>query len=84
LPHWRRFNCNLPTRGDDAAIQEVEWAAAEVADTIPEGEPVWVGLDVAWKWDTTAAGPGQHTLTAVATDEAGNQTTSSPVQVIVA
>jgi phage terminase large subunit-like protein len=57
LPHWRRFNCNLPTRGDDAAIQEVEWAAAETGDAIPEGEPVWVGLDVAWKWDTTAIVP---------------------------
>jgi len=57
LQHWRRFNCNLPTRGDDAAIQEVEWAGAAVADGIPEGEPVWVGLDVAWKWDTTAIVP---------------------------
>jgi hypothetical protein len=24
---------------------------------IPAGEPVWLGLDVAWKWDTTAAVP---------------------------
>ena len=26
-------------------------------DGIPPGEPVWLGLDVAWKYDTTAAVP---------------------------
>lgn len=25
--HWRRFVCNLPTRGESAAIQEAEWFA---------------------------------------------------------
>ena len=34
-------------------------------------------------WDTTAASNGSHTLTAVARDAAGNQTTSSPVSVTV-
>jgi phage terminase large subunit-like protein len=57
LSHWRRFVCNLPTRSDSAAITEVEWYAAKTADTIPVGEPIWLGLDVAWKWDTTAAVP---------------------------
>src|SRR5450631_989396 len=57
LPHWRRFVCNLPTRSDMAAIQESEWAAAETEELIPIGAPVWVGLDVAWKWDTTAIVP---------------------------
>jgi phage terminase large subunit-like protein len=57
LAHWRRMNCNLPTRGEDAAITEDEWNAARSTEAIPEGEPVWVGLDVAWKWDTTAAVP---------------------------
>lgn len=52
--HWRRFVCNLPTRGDRAAVQEREWDAAAAKEAIPEGEPVWLGLDVAWKWDTTA------------------------------
>lgn len=55
--HWARFVCNLPQRGNDAAIQEVEWESAQVEDEIPEGEPIWVGLDVAWKWDTTAIVP---------------------------
>lgn len=57
LGHWRRFVCNLPTRADDAAIQEAEWFAAQTTDQIPPGVPVDVGLDVAWKWDTTAAVP---------------------------
>ena len=57
LAHWRRFVCNLPTRADDAAITEAEWAAAKTTEQIPEGEPIWIGLDVAWKYDTTAAVP---------------------------
>ena len=57
MNHWRRFVCNLPTRSNDAAIQEAEWFGAKVDEDIPEGEPVAVGLDVAWKWDTTAAVP---------------------------
>lgn len=57
LAHWRRMVCNLPTRGDNAAIQEAEWRAAATTDNIPDGTPVWLGLDVAWKWDTTAAVP---------------------------
>jgi phage terminase large subunit-like protein len=57
MPHWRRFVCNLPTRSDMAAITEFEWAAAKTTEKIPRGEPVWVGLDVAWKLDTTAIVP---------------------------
>ena len=30
---------------------------AIVPDEIPEGERIWAGLDVAWKWDTTALVP---------------------------
>jgi phage terminase large subunit-like protein len=57
LPHWRRFTCNLPTRSEAAAIQEAEWHAAASAELIPAGEPIWAGLDLAWKWDTTALVP---------------------------
>lgn len=57
LAHWRRFVCNLPTRADSAAITEAEWAAAMSDEGIPEQEPIWAGLDVAWKWDTTAIVP---------------------------
>lgn len=57
LQHWRRFVCNLPTRDSTAAIQEAEWHAARTDDAIPDGTPVWVGADIAWKWDTTAFVP---------------------------
>jgi phage terminase large subunit-like protein len=57
LSHWRRFVCNLPTRADNSAITEAEWHGAATDEVIPAGEPVYLGLDVAWKWDTTAAVP---------------------------
>lgn len=57
LAHWLRFVCNRATRADNAAITEAEWAAAQTDDVIPVGQHVAVGLDVAWKWDTTAAVP---------------------------
>lgn len=57
LPHWRRFVCNLPTRSASAAVTEAEWAAAYSPETIPPRAPKWAGLDVAWKWDTTALVP---------------------------
>jgi phage terminase large subunit-like protein len=57
LAHWRRFTCNLPTRGEMAAIQEGEWYGAAVEDLIPEGEPIWLGLDLGWVYDTTAMVP---------------------------
>lgn len=56
LQHWRRMNCNLPTRSEKAAIQEAEWFAAANGG-IPPGERIWLGLDLGWKWDTTAAVP---------------------------
>jgi phage terminase large subunit-like protein len=57
LTHWRRFTCNLPTRSDSAAITEAEWTRATTTEVIPEGVPIWLGMDVAWKWDTTAIVP---------------------------
>lgn len=57
--HWLRFVCNRATRTEAAAIGEAEWLAAEYQDEPPEpGEraPV-VGLDVGWRWDTTAIAP---------------------------
>lgn len=57
LGHWRRFVCNLPTRSDSSAITESEWVNARTDEPFPTGAPIWVGLDVAWKWDTTAIVP---------------------------
>jgi hypothetical protein len=57
LAHWKRFVCNMPTRSDEAAITEAEWYGARTDVEIPEGQSVWLGLDVGWKWDTTAMVP---------------------------
>ena len=57
MGHWRRLTCNLPTRAENAAITEAEWYGAQVNEDIPAGERVTVGLDLAFKHDTTAAVP---------------------------
>lgn len=57
LAHWRRFVCNLPTRSEFAAVQETEWFAAVTDEKIPRGTPIWLGLDLGWKNDTTAMVP---------------------------
>lgn len=58
LPHWRRFVCNQPDRGEHAAISSQEWARA-ATDRRPEpGETIFgVGIDLGWTWDTTAIVP---------------------------
>jgi phage terminase large subunit-like protein len=55
--HWSRFVCNRPTRTLAAAITEGEWESRKATTPIPPDVPLWVGLDVAWQWDTTAAVP---------------------------
>jgi hypothetical protein len=42
------------------------------------------GSTYQWKWDSTSASKGAHTLTALATDVAGNLATSTAVPVTVA
>jgi phage terminase large subunit-like protein len=54
---WSRFTCNLAARASEAAITEREWAAARSDVKIPAGVPVWAGLDLGWKLDTTALVP---------------------------
>ncbi len=54
---WRRLKCNLPTRSVQAAITDDEWGRARVDGRIPARASVDLGLDVAFKWDTTAAVP---------------------------
>jgi phage terminase large subunit-like protein len=57
LADWKRLKCNRPTRSVQTAITDKEWDDAQTEDEIPAGEPVICGLDVAWKWDTTALVP---------------------------
>lgn len=56
---WARFACGVWTPGEDSAIGAKEWAAlARPGLEIPEGaEGVVIGVDLGWKWDTTALVP---------------------------
>ncbi|MEA2255567.1 MAG: hypothetical protein QOG35_1612 [Solirubrobacteraceae bacterium] len=56
-PHWRRLTCNQPVRGEGAAINAREWAAAITKDRPKPGTPVYAGLDLGWQWDTTVIAP---------------------------
>jgi phage terminase large subunit-like protein len=55
--HWSRFTCNRSARSIQAAIAEKEWFGAESKERIPEGSSVVAGLDLGWKYDTTALVP---------------------------
>jgi len=57
LNDWMRLVCNRPTRAHETAITETEWDDIGTDVDIPAGASVDVGLDVAFKWDTTAAVP---------------------------
>lgn len=55
----KRFRCGLWTAGEDGAISEKEWAAcASPGCEIEAGaDDVFVGVDLAFKWDTCAFVP---------------------------
>lgn len=58
LADWKRLKCNRPTRSQQSAVTDGEWDDAQVDGVdIPAGADIDVGLDVAFKWDTTAAVP---------------------------
>jgi len=56
---WARFACGVWAYGHDSAISDTEWrACAQPGLEIPAGtHGVFVGLDLAWRYDTTAATP---------------------------
>jgi phage terminase large subunit-like protein len=56
---WARFACGIWMAGEESAISEKEWRACAVPDSdIPNGTAgVYVGVDLATKWDTTAFVP---------------------------
>lgn len=55
--HWMRMVCNRPQRDGRSAIDEREWESWGTDREIPPGEPVAVGIDLAWLWDCTAMVP---------------------------
>lgn len=54
---WLRQTCNIPARSSQAAITDAEWDAAETDRRIPEGQPIDLGIDLAFTHDTTAMVP---------------------------
>jgi len=56
---WARFACGVWLAGEDGAISGKEWAAcADPATAIPAGtKGVYIGVDLAWRWDTAAYVP---------------------------
>jgi len=55
---WARFACGVWMREEDTAISAVEWAdCASDYEAIPDGADIRIGLDLGWKWDTTAIIP---------------------------
>ena len=56
---WARFACGVWLAGEESAISDKEWRACSSSGTaIPRGaKGVHVGIDLGWKWDTTAIVP---------------------------
>jgi len=56
---WARFACGIWMFGEAGAISETEWKACEDgAAVIPaDATGVVIGVDLGWRWDTTAIVP---------------------------
>lgn len=54
---WARFACGVWVKGEGSAIQPEDWDGCRRDVEIPDGAPVWVGMDLGWKHDTTALVP---------------------------
>jgi phage terminase large subunit-like protein len=56
---WGRFACGVWMAGEESAISDKEWrACADPNREIPsDAKGVFVGIDLGWKWDTTAIVP---------------------------
>ena len=55
---WARFACNVWSQDDESAISALDWAPlARPGQDIDDGASVIVGIDLGWKWDTTALVP---------------------------
>lgn len=57
LGDWKRLKCNRPTRSVQSAVTDREWDDADVGGEIELSAPIDLGMDVAFKWDTTAVVP---------------------------
>lgn len=51
---WARFACNIWTQGEEAWLPIGVWDRNTEPGAIPEGAPVWLGIDLGLKHDTAA------------------------------
>jgi hypothetical protein len=58
---WGRFACGFWMQGEDAAYSSVDWKrnAVPALRKFKPGTRVYLGLDIGWRWDTTAIVPGE-------------------------
>jgi hypothetical protein len=56
---WARFGCGVWMQGEDAAISALDWGhkAVEAGQQLPPTCDIYLGLDIGWRWDTTAVVP---------------------------
>lgn len=55
---WARFACGIWEKGEETKIAPEEWdALRQDGVTIPPGSPIYVGMDLGWKWDCSAIVP---------------------------
>jgi hypothetical protein len=68
---------------DNVSVTSVRFFQDGVSLGSKTSPTVTGGSTYRWNWETAAVSKGTHTLTAVTTDQAGNQTTSAPISVTV-
>lgn len=51
---WARFACNVWTQGEEAWLPIGVWDSFEREGKIPDGAPVWLGIDLGLKHDSAA------------------------------
>lgn len=51
---WARFACNVWTQGEEAWLPIGVWDRCEEPGSIPDGAPVWLGIDLGLKHDSAA------------------------------
>ena len=54
---WARFTCGIWLGGENSAFDAVAWKQCGKWPDIAEGTTVWVGVDLGWRYDSTALVP---------------------------
>ena len=69
---WARFTCGIWLGGENSAFDAVAWRACGRWPDIEAGTHVWLGVDLGWRYDSTALVPFVYDESVDGTeDEAG-------------